>query len=156
MATDPIPRGYHSVTPFLAIQNVPQFIEFAKRAFGAKEIQRLEKPDGSVMHAEIRIGDSIIMVGDAGPGQTPSKATLYLYVDNADLVYENAINAGATSVERPRDHFYGDHAGGINDPSGNQWWIATHVEDVPEEVLRKRAVEWEAQRVAETKSHSSD
>jgi PhnB protein len=144
MATNPIPREYHSVTPFISIANVPQFIDFAKRAFGAQERSRIEKPDGSVMHAEIKIGDSIIMLGDSIPGQPTSTATLYLYVENADLVYESAINAGATSIERPRDMFYGDHAGGVKDPGGNQWWIATHIEDVGDEELNRRAAEWSA------------
>jgi PhnB protein len=137
---NPIPKGYHSVTPFLAIKDVAQLIDFAKRAFGATELSRFEKPDGSIMHAEIKIGDSIIMVGDVSPGQPPSRATLYLYVEDADAVYQQALKAGATSVQKPTDQFYGDHTGGVTDPGGNQWWIATHVEDVPMDELKKRAM----------------
>lgn len=136
---NPIPKGYHSVTPFLAIKDVAQLIDFAKRAFGATELSRFEKPDGSIMHAELKIGDSIIMLGDVSPGQPPSRATLYLYVEDADAVYQQALNAGATSVQKPADQFYGDHTGGVTDPGGNQWWIATHVEDVPMDELKRRA-----------------
>ncbi len=139
MATDPKPKGYHSVTPLLSIKDVAQLIDFAKRAFGATEISRFEKPDGTIMHAEIRIGDSMIMLGDVAPGQPPTKAILYLYVDNADATYQQAIQAGATSIQKPVDQFYGDHSGGVTDPGGNQWWIATHVEDVPMDELKRRA-----------------
>jgi len=139
MATKPIPEGYHSVTPFLAIKDVAQLIDFAKRAFGAKEVSRLEKSDGSIMHAEIRIGDSIIMLGDVPPGQEASTATLYMYVEDADTMYKRALDAGARSIQRPTDQFYGDHAGGVIDPGGNRWWVATHVEDVSEDEVRRRA-----------------
>lgn len=143
MATNPKPNGYHSVTPFLAIKDVDQLIDFAQRAFGATEVSRLEKSDGSIMHAELRIGDSIIMLGDVSPGMEPSKATLYVYVEDADSVYKQALQAGATSIQKPTDQFYGDHAGGVTDPGGNSWWIATHVEDVSPEELKRRAEEWE-------------
>jgi len=143
MATNPKPKGYHSVTPFLAIKDVAQLIDFAQRAFGATEVSRLEKSDGSIMHAELKIGDSIIMLGDATAEKDVSKATLYLYVDDADAMYKQALQAGAKSIQKPTDQFYGDHAGGVIDPGGNNWWIATHVEDVSPEELKRRAEEWE-------------
>jgi len=139
MPTNPIPKGYHSVTPFLAIKDVAQLIDFAKRAFGATEKSRFEKRDGTIMHAELQIGDSIIMLGDLNPGQPPTKATLYLYVADADSVFQQAIRAGAKPIQQPTDQFYGDHTGCVTDPGGNQWWIATHVEDVPMDELKRRA-----------------
>jgi PhnB protein len=145
MATNTIPKGYHTVTPFLAIQNVDQLIQFAQKAFGATVVSRLEKSTGAVMHAELKIGNSMIMLGDVSAGQPPSKATLYLYVDDADAVYKQALQAGAKSIQNPTDQFYGDHAGGVTDPGGNQWWIATHIEDVPEDELKKRARKWESE-----------
>src|SRR5687768_12866634 len=116
MPTNPIPNGYHSVTPFLAIKDVAQLIDFAKRAFGATERSRFEKRDGTIMHAELQIGDSIIMLGDLNPGQPPATATLYLYVEDADSVFEQAIRAGAKSIQQPTDQFYGDHTGCVTDP----------------------------------------
>lgn len=143
MATNPKPKGFHSVTPFLQIQDAAQLIDFARRAFGATELSRVEKRDGSIMHAKIMIGDSIVMLGDVSPGSKPSTATLYVYVDDADTIYKKAIDAGATSIEKPMDQFHGDHVGGVTDPGGNSWWIATHFEDVSPEEMKRRAEEWE-------------
>ena len=130
MAVKPIPDNYHSITPYLMAPGASRLIEFLKEAFGAVESERMTNPDGAVMHAEVRIGDSMLMLTDGGGGWKPMPAALYLYVNDADATYQRALAAGATSVMEPVTQFYGDRHGGVKDPSGNIWWIATHVEDV--------------------------
>lgn len=137
----PIPKGYHTVTPYLTIEGVARLIEFLQQAFDAVVIERHEMPDGSVMHAEVRIGDSIVMMGEAGGRFSPAPSSLYLYVPDVDAVYKRAIDAGGTSLSEPVDQFYGDRQGGVSDPSGNSWYIATHVEDVSPEEMARRAEE---------------
>ena len=139
MAVKPIPEGYHTVTPYLTVQGVPKLIDFLKQAFAAQEIERLARPDGTIGHAEVRIGDSIVMMGDATPEFAPMPAMIHLYVNAGDAVYQRALQAGATSLREPADQFYGDRSAGVKDSCGNQWWIATHIEDVPPEELAKRA-----------------
>ncbi len=147
MAVKPVPEGYHSVTPYLTVRGADQLIEFLKQAFGGKEKERHMRPDGTIMHAEVTIGDSIIMLGEANQQWQPRPASLYLYVEDTDGTYRRALDLGATSVMEPADQFYGDRNAGISDPSGNLWWIATHVEDVSNEELEKRA-KAQAQKVA--------
>jgi uncharacterized glyoxalase superfamily protein PhnB len=109
-----------------------------KQAFAAEEIQRMSQPDGSIAHAEVRIGDSRVMLGEASGEYESIPAMLHLYVEAADIVYERALQAGATSVRELADQFYGDRIGGVKDSFGNQWWIATHIEDVsPAELVRR-------------------
>jgi PhnB protein len=139
MAVKPIPDNYHSITPYLMAPGASRLIEFLKEAFGAVESERMTSPDGAVRHAEVRIGDSMLMLTDGGGEWKPMPASLYLYVNDADATYKRALAAGATSVMEPVTQFYGDRQGGVKDPSGNIWWIATHVEDVSPEELRKRA-----------------
>jgi uncharacterized glyoxalase superfamily protein PhnB len=139
MAVKPIPEGYHTVTPYLVVEGVPKLIEFVKAAFGAREVHRTAMPDGSIMHAEVQIGDSHVMMGEARAGITPMPAMLYLYVPDVDAVYERAVRAGGTSIAKPTDQFYGDRSGGVRDACGNQWWIGTHTEDVPADELARRA-----------------
>jgi len=139
MAVKPIPDGYHSVTPYLVVQGVAKLIDFLKQAFDAKEIERMAGPDGSVMHGEVRIGDSVVMMGEAWGESKPIAAALYLYVNDTDVTYRRALQAGATSLREPADQFYGDRSGGVKDPAGNQWWIATRKEDVSPEELARRA-----------------
>jgi PhnB protein len=139
MAVKPIPDNYHSITPYLMAPGAARLIEFLKDAFGATERERMTGPDGGVMHAEVRIGDSMVMLTDGGGDWKAMPAALYLYVNDADATYQRALAAGATSVMEPVTQFYGDRHGGVKDPSGNIWWIATHVEDVSPEELRKRA-----------------
>jgi uncharacterized glyoxalase superfamily protein PhnB len=139
MSAKPIPDGYHAVTPYLVVQGAAQLIDFLKQAFDAQETFRMSKPDGTIMHAEVKIGDSFIMLGEASEPWKPMPSAIYLYVNDADLVYQRALKAGATSVREPADQFYGDRHGGVKDPYGNMWWIATHKEDVPPEELKKRA-----------------
>ncbi len=138
MAVRPIPEGFHSVTPYLMVRGAARFIDFLKDAFGAEEVLRMPGPEGNVMHAEVRVGDSIIMFSDASDQNPPTPAMLYLYVEDADAVYRRALQAGATSLAEPMDHFYGDRAGAVEDPCGNRWWIATHIEDVPPDELERR------------------
>jgi PhnB protein len=139
MAVQPIPDGYHSVTPYLVVQGVGKLIDFLTQAFDAQEFFRMPRPDGTIAHAEVRIGDSIVMMGEAMGELKPMPSSIYLYVNDTDAVYKRALQAGATSMMEPADQFYGDRRGGVKDPVGNIWWIATHQEDVPPEELAKRA-----------------
>ena len=142
----PIPKGYHTVTPVLTVHGAADLIEFLKLAFDAQETYRLPGPDGKVMHAEVKIGDSMVMVGEATDQCKPMPATIALYVEDADAWYKRALQAGATSVREPSDQFYGDRSAGVKDSAGNHWWIHTHIEDVPPEELQKRAEAWMKQQ----------
>jgi PhnB protein len=139
MAVKPIPDGFHSVTPFLTVPGVAKLLDFLKQAFEAQELHRMPRPDGTIMHAEVRIGDSLVMMGEPMGSSQPMFGSLYLYVHDVDAVYQRALQAGATSTSEPADQFYGDRSAGIKDPVGNQWWIATHKEDVPLEEIARRA-----------------
>lgn len=139
MAAKPIPDGFHSLTPYLVVDGANKLIDFVKEAFGAEEIHRSSMPDGRVMHAQVRIGDSFLMMGQSGGEHKPMPAMLYYYVDDTDAAYQRALAAGGVSIMEPADQFYGDRNAGIRDPFGNQWWIATHVEDVAPEELETRA-----------------
>lgn len=139
MAVRPIPDKYHAVTPYLVVNGAARLIDFLKQAFGAQEVERMTAPDGTVGHGEVRIGDSIVMLGEASAQHKPMPATLCLYVTDTDSTYQRAIQAGATSLMEPADKFYGDRNAGVEDPCGNQWWIATHVEDVAPEEIRRRS-----------------
>jgi PhnB protein len=141
-----IPDGYHTVTPHLINENASRLIEFLKLAFDAEEINRLSGPDGRVMHAELKIGDSIIMIGEASDEWKAMPASIAIYVENADVTYKRALEAGAVSLREPADQFYGDRSGGVKDLAGNHWWIATHIEDIPPEELRLRAEQWMKER----------
>ena len=138
----PIPEGYHTLTPHLIVQGASKLLDFMRAAFNAEEKYRLPGPDGLIMHAEVKIGDSMVMVGEATGEWKAMPASLALYTDNADALYKRALEAGATSIREPADQFYGDRSGGVKDPAGNHWWIATHIEDVPPEEIKKRAEEW--------------
>jgi uncharacterized glyoxalase superfamily protein PhnB len=148
MAVKPIPDGYHTVTPFLVLQGVARFIEFLQQAFGAEAKVCMRMPDGTVRHAEVRIGDSMVMMGEAGGEHKPMQSSLYLYVPDTDAVYRRALQAGATSIMEPADQFYGDRNAGVKDAWGNQWWIGTHKEDVPPEEMEKRAAAYMAKKQA--------
>jgi PhnB protein len=141
MAVKPKPDRYHSITPYLIVDGAARLIDFAKAAFGAQEAERLAAPGGRIGHAELRIGDSLIMLADAHGGRDPMPCMLHTYVDDADATYQRALAAGAASVEPPADQFYGDRGGLVRDPCGNLWWIGTHIEDVPPDELRRRADE---------------
>jgi uncharacterized glyoxalase superfamily protein PhnB len=139
MTVKSIPDGYHTITPYLFVRDVDGLIDFLKQVFNAREIERLRRPDGSIMHAEVRIGDSVVMMGGAGEGRSPMPAMLYLYMEEIDSVYQKALAAGATSLQEPRDEFYGDRTAGVQDASGNQWWLATRVENMAVEEMQRRA-----------------
>jgi len=142
----PIPDGYHSVTPYLFARGAASAIEFYKNVFGAKEVLRMPGPGGRIMHAELRIGDSLVMLADENPQMgVPSPQTiggtatsLHIYVEDVDTVVEKAVNAGAQLVRPVKDQFYGDRSGTLIDPFGHMWSVATHIEDVSAEELRKR------------------
>ena len=143
----PIPEGYHSVTPYLAVDGAAAAIEFYKTAFGATEVMRMPAPGGKVGHAEIRIGDSRIMLADEYPDmgfRSPrayggSPVGLHLYVEDVDAVARQAVAAGAREVKPVKDQFYGDRTGSFEDPFGHVWHIATHKEDLSEGELKRRA-----------------
>ncbi len=148
-AVKPIPEGYHSVTPYLIIRGAAKALEFYEQAFGATELFRLESPDGRIGHAEIKIGDSPIMLADEHPeigAKSPeayggSAVSLMLYVEDVDSLFAQAVEAGAI-VERPlANQFYGDRTGGLKDPFGHIWYVATHIEDVSPEEMARRAEE---------------
>jgi PhnB protein len=146
MAVNPIPQGFHSVTPYLIVREVPKLLDFLKQAFNAQEIMRMPQPDGTIMHAEVRIGDSPIMMGEAQGEHKPMPGSIYLYVDDTDVAYKRALQAGASMQMEPADQFWGDRLASVIDPVGNHWSIATHVEDVPPEEMGRRAEAFMKQR----------
>ena len=138
MAAKPVPDGYHTVTPYLTVDDAALQIDFLKRAFNAQVNYEMKDPQGNVRHAEVRVGDSILMIGQARDEWTSRPMTFYLYVPDVDALYKSALAAGAKSLQEVTTQFYGDRSGGVEDPQGNYWWIATHVEDVsPEEMDRR-------------------
>jgi PhnB protein len=140
MAVKPVPDGYHTVTPYLVVRGAPKVIEFLKQAFGAElSHEPTKRPDGTIMHAQVRIGDSPVMIADESEMAKAAPSSLYLYVPDVDSVYQRAVKAGGSTVMEPTDMFYGDRGGAVKDPSGNSWFIATHKEDVAPKELAKRA-----------------
>jgi PhnB protein len=139
MASLIIPAGYHTVTPYLAVSDAQGLIDFMIKVFDAKEREIIRKPDGRINHAEVQIGDSIIMLGSTSSTYGTATATLYVYVDDADARYRRALDAGATSISEPANQFYGDRHAGVKDSNGISWWIATHFEDVSPDELARRA-----------------
>jgi uncharacterized glyoxalase superfamily protein PhnB len=137
----PIPAGYHSVTPYLIVEGAPKLIAFLKHTFNSEEATRMNGPDGRVAHAEVKIGDSFVMLSDATGEYKPVESQLYVYVDDIDVTYKRALEAGATSVREPKNQFYGDRSASVRDPTGNIWGIATHVEDVSPEEMQRRMKE---------------
>jgi PhnB protein len=138
MAVKAIPDGYHSVTPYLMVKGANQFITFMAAVFGAKVTEQLLQPDGTPGHTELRLGDSLIMLSEAG-GRPPTPIMLHIYVEDVDAAFERAVKAGGKVVAPPANQFYGDRSGGVIEPSGNTIWIATHVEDVASAELHRRA-----------------
>jgi PhnB protein len=147
MATQPIPEGYHTVTPYLAVDDATEAIEYYTKAFGAKERVRMETPDGKVGHAELEIGDSLVMLSDPFPQASTkppnelggTSVSVFLYVEDVDAVVKQAVDSGATVSMEVADQFWGDRFGSVRDPFGHLWSIATHVEDVPPEEMAERA-----------------
>jgi PhnB protein len=147
MATKAIPEGYHTVSPYLAVDDAARAIDYYVSAFGAKEVVRMEAPGGSIGHAELEVGDSRIMLSDPFPQAStrPPKElggtsmSVFMYVEDVDAVVKQAVDAGATVTMEVADQFWGDRFGAITDPFGHVWSIATHVEDVPPEEMAERA-----------------
>ena len=143
----PVPDGYHTLTPYLVADGADKVISFMKDAFGAKAVfEPMMRPDGKIMHAEFKIGNSVLMIADSSERAKATASMLYVYVPNVDAVYQKALKAGATSVMEPANMFYGDRSGGVKDPAGNHWHIGTHVEDVSPAELKKRATEFMKQQ----------
>nr|WP_281281102.1 VOC family protein [Peristeroidobacter soli] len=146
----PIPAGYHSITPYLIVDDASRAIDFYKQAFGATEDMRMPKPDGKIAHAELSVGDSKIMLADEYPelGYRSPKSiggagvSLMLYIEKVDDVFKRALAAGAKELQGVKDQFYGDRSGTLQDPFGHVWTVATHVEDVPPEEMGRRAEEF--------------
>lgn len=153
MAVKPIPDGYHSVTPYLIVRGGVRALDFYKTAFGATELVRLDAPGGLIGHAEVKIGDSPVMLSDENPqwgAKSPesfggSPVHLMIYVDDCDSVFKQAISAGAKETRPLKDQFYGDRSGTLTDPFGHSWTIATHKEDVaPDELKRRMSAEMQS------------
>jgi PhnB protein len=150
------PAGYHSVTPAIIVRDAAQAIEFYKRAFGAEELSRMAGPDGAIIHAEIRIGDSVIMLGEENPqwgtlsplSTKGNPGSLHLYVDDADAAFARAVRAGATSRYPLEDAFWGDRYGKVTDPFGHEWGLATRMKEMSPEQMQQAAAEWMAQAAA--------
>lgn len=146
-AVKPIPEGYHSVTPYLVVKGAVRAIEFYEKAFGARQLFRMMGPDGRVGHAELEIGDSRVMLADEHPeigARSPqsiggSAVTIHLYVEDVDATVARALSEGAQLTRPVADRFYGDRNGGLTDPFGHVWFVATHKEDVPADELERRA-----------------
>jgi PhnB protein len=146
MPVQPVPDGYHTVTPYLIVDGAAQAIEYYRKAFSASELLRIPDPQGRIAHAEIRIGDSVIMLADEHPemGHRGPHAlggtgvSMLLYLADVDAVFERAISAGGKSRRPVADQFYGDRMGTLEDPFGHVWTIGTHIEDVPPEEMKRR------------------
>ena len=142
-----IPKGYHTVTPYLIVNGGIKAIAFYKKAFGAKSVVHMEQPKGKVQHAELTIGDSKIMLGDECPEMQAlspdhykgSPITIHLYVKDVDAVVKRAVSAGAKLIRPVEDMFYGDRSGGLEDPFGHRWYVSTHIEDLTLSQIKKRA-----------------
>ena len=141
MSVNAIPKGYHTITPYFSVRDAHGLVNFLKRAFDAvAEIHTM--PDGSVLNAQVRVGNSMVLIGQAPkdhPADKRMPAMLYMYVEDVDAVYRKAIAAGGESIVEPADQFYGDRVGAVRDLTGNQWWIASHKEEMSSEEMTRRA-----------------
>ncbi|HEY3403762.1 MAG TPA: VOC family protein [Ohtaekwangia sp.] len=137
-----VPEGMHTVTPFLIVDGASDLLRFIEQSFGGKVTAMLKTEDGKIMHSDVMIGDSHVMVTDATEKYTAYATKLYLYVDDVDATYKKALDANATSIRELTDEFYGDRSGGVRDAWGNEWWIATHIEDVDNAEIERRAKEF--------------
>jgi len=136
----PIPDGFHTITPYLIVDGAEKVIGFMQKAFGAEfDHEPTKRPDGKIMHAQLKIGDSMVMIADSSEHARAMPVMLYLYVPNADASYQQALKAGATSIMEPADQFYGDRNGAVKDAAGNTWFFGTHIEDVAPAEIKKRA-----------------
>ncbi len=138
MAVKPVPDGFHTVTPYLTVDDAQTLMNFIEQAFDGKVVYRMNDDEGKVRHAEMKIGDSMLMIGQARDEWRPKEANLVLYVPDCDAMYQKALAAGGTMTREMTTHPYGDRSGGVKDPQGNTWWISTHVEDVSPEEMERR------------------
>ena len=146
---NPVPAGYHTATPYLVVNDADSAIDFYRKAFGAQEIMRMQAPGGKIGHAELKIGDSMIMLADerpGGSGKSPkslggSTASIFLYLEDVDSTFKQAVAAGAKAEMQPQNQFWGDRFGQLSDPFGHLWGLATHIEDVAPEEMEQRARE---------------
>lgn len=158
-----IPDGYHSVTPYFTVNDAAKAIEFYKRAFDAKEIHRMQGPDGKIGHAELRIGDSVVMLADEMPGsdcRAPTSlggttAGIFIYTQDVDAAFQKAVAAGAKSLAQPTDMFWGDRYGRLSDPFGHSWSLATHKEDVAPDEMKRRSQEFIAKMGSQQKTRTA-
>ncbi len=148
MAVKPIPDGYHTVTPYLTIGNPEAVMDFLKKAFDAHETYAMRDDKGQVQHAEMKVGTSMLMFGRAHGDWHARPGNFYVYVEDCDAMYKKALAAGAKPLSEPSDQFYGDRHGGVTDAEGNNWWVATHIEDVGPEELTRRAREFGQKQAA--------
>ena len=139
MTTKKVPEGYNTVTPYLVIDNAAYVIDFLVKSFDAREVHERIMRDGKIGHSEVKIGNSIIMIADSCEESKPMPTTFYIYTEDCDALYKRAITNGAKSLQEPVDQFYGDRSGGVEDKSGNRWYVATRKEDLSDEELKKRA-----------------
>ena len=137
----PIPEGYHTITPMILAKEASKLIDFIMRAFDGKQMNRHDDAEGKVMHALVRVGDSNVMLAEATTKYPSVPVVFYLYVNDVDATYKQAIEAGGKSLREPTTEFYGDRSAGVADDFGNQWWLATHVEDVSDEEIKRRQKE---------------
>lgn len=137
----PIPKGFHTVTPYILAEDAMGLIDFIKKAFDGEVEQMMKTDDGTVQHSTIRIGDSPVMISSGNEDFRPNTCMLHLYVEDVDTIYKQAVDAGGQSLREPTDEFYGDRSAGVKDQWGNQWWLATHIEDVSNEEMEKREEE---------------
>ncbi|NNV56813.1 VOC family protein [Limnovirga soli] len=141
MEVNPIPQGFSSITPYLHVQGLPHLMGFLTHAFGAKEISATKLPDGMVINACMQIGNAVIEISEVHGGFYPMPCAIHLYVADVDAVYAQAVEVGAEPVMEPTNQFYGDREAFVKDPCGNHWYIASRIENVPEEVLQQRMIE---------------
>ena len=146
MKVNPIPEGCHAVTPYLTVPDAARLIEFLKKAFNGIERAKISRPDGSVLHAQMLIGDSLLMIGEPQGQWKPRSSMLYLYVADVDATYKQAIAAGAQSLIEPTNMFYGDRHACVKDVAENDWWIATHIEDLSVAEIQERATAFYKQK----------
>ena len=139
MSVKSIPDGYHTITPYLIVEDADKLVEFVENIFDGELLFKMQNDKGKIRHAEMKIGDSMMMLAEASEEWKPSQTMLHLYVEDIDATYQKALEAGAIAVKEPKNEFYGDRAGCVQDSFGNFWGIATHIEDVSEAEMAERA-----------------
>ena len=138
MSIKHIPEGYTTITPYLIVDGAEKLIEFIETVFDGEVVMKMPSENGKIAHAEVKIGNSMLMLADSGEEWKPTQAMLHSYVENTDEVFQKALDAGATSIKEPADQFYGDRSSAVKDAFGNFWGISTHLEEVSEEEMQRR------------------